>query len=115
MDLSWKDASIDAYIAPLADILVTHSASGFKSIRLTALFLDGSERVSAVFFDEQDKKKGVFQFFDIVDELKKLLIPFHDAYAAQGEKFVAIRLTIDADGSFRIDYEYDDPYVWDTF
>ncbi len=111
-----RDELIDNFIQPLAQLLVDHAEPDATGIVLTALFLEGSQRVSATFTDASGRKKAIIDFFAIVRQMKEnYLLPFRNAYAVHGDNFVAMRLRLDAEGNFEIDFEYDNPYIWDKY
>jgi len=88
----------------------------FSKLEFVGWFGDGVIGISYRAFDKYSKKiklGPLDSINDRDDELKQLAQRFRDAFIAHDEKWVAVYVSVSADGDFDLQFDDDDPYEFD--
>ena len=109
----WKDDAIDTNIVKIGQFLVNNISDKYKEIIFVAELDAGAVGISAIYYDESGRRRGIEGFFDIAGDLEVEAKSFHDIFVKNGENFKCFKLKIDIDDNFSLDFDYDNPHKWD--
>ncbi|MDO1583076.1 hypothetical protein [Rhizobium oryzicola] len=109
----WKDDAINQNIGRIVEILQQDAPDDVDGLIFVGMVLDGVVGVTAEYFTKGGEKAYPRNFFDYDDELKKELAAFWTVFSSNGEQWKAVRVEVNEDDDFDIEFEYDNPYRWD--
>lgn len=112
----WKDEAIGSFLTPIIEILAEEIDPEFSKLEFVAWLEDGVIGISYRAFDKSSKKiklGPLDSINDRDDDLKQLTKGFRDAFVAHGENWVAMHVSVSADGDFDLQFDYDDPCKFD--
>lgn len=110
----WKDDAINENVQRIISLLADDAPDNFEKIIFVGFILDGSIRVSAEYIISDDHVAYPDNFFDYSKKLQHELSIFHQKFLSHGEDWKAVKVVCDDEGEFDIEFEYNDPYKWDS-
>ncbi|MEN3794877.1 immunity protein YezG family protein [Fulvimarina sp. MAC3] len=110
---SWKDEAIENYALSVSDMVIGDIGERFTRIVALGRANKDASSISIIYYDLEGYRRSPEGFFDYADDLNKIVNKFHSKFQKNNEDWRASLLTLDADGTFDLKFEYDDPYRWE--